>query len=84
MPLHTIQEAIRFPKIKSLYREFESHALWLEHDPGYRTVKNDPSHAFMLRLRGKNRRFGPKITLKLRFWEGVEFGRISFQYLNFS
>ncbi|MCP4616621.1 MAG: N-acetylmuramoyl-L-alanine amidase, partial [Bradyrhizobium sp.] len=55
----------RFPAIKYLighyqYREFEDHPLWLERDPGYRTVKNDPSRAFMSRLRGKTADLGLK------------------------
>ncbi len=33
------------------YTNFENHPLWLEKDPGYRTVKVDPGEDFMAALR---------------------------------
>ncbi|MEJ2003691.1 MAG: peptidoglycan recognition family protein, partial [Cyclobacteriaceae bacterium] len=33
------------------YTKFENHELWLEKDPGYRTVKVDPGTEFMTSLR---------------------------------
>lgn len=45
----------QYPKIQYLighheYRKFEGHALWLETDSSYRTVKSDPGDKFMSRL----------------------------------
>lgn len=46
----------KYPTIEYLighheYRTFEGHPLWLERDPAYRTVKNDPGDAFMSAVR---------------------------------
>ena len=45
----------------SEYTLFEGHALWLEKDQGYRTLKNDPGEDFMnkVRRRLKNLNFKP-------------------------
>ncbi len=46
----------RFPEIEFLIGHhetsgFEGHPLWLEKDPGYRTIKSDPGAAFMRKVR---------------------------------
>ncbi|MDM5270724.1 peptidoglycan recognition family protein [Sulfurovum sp. zt1-1] len=46
----------KFPTIEYLighqeYTQMESTPLWLEHDKGYRTVKNDPGEHFMKNVR---------------------------------
>lgn len=42
------------------YTRFERHPLWLEIDDGYRTKKNDPSKAFMKKVRKGTRRLNFK------------------------
>ena len=48
--------AKKYPTVQYLighyeYLEFEHHPLWLERDPGYRTVKSDPGARFMSAVR---------------------------------
>ena len=48
----------KYPTIRYLighyeYRRFERSPLWLEKEPGYRTVKHDPGEGFMKRLRSR-------------------------------
>lgn len=55
----------KYPSIEYLighheYRQMENTPLWLEKDKGYRTVKNDPGDAFMLKVHSKTRDLGLK------------------------
>ncbi len=55
----------KYPSIDYLvghheYRQMEKTSLWLEKDKGYRTVKNDPGDAFMLKVHSKTKYLGLK------------------------
>lgn len=61
----------KYPSIEYLvghheYRQMENTSLWLEKDKGYRTVKNDPGDAFMLKIHSKTRDLGLKRAPKGR------------------
>jgi len=55
----------KYPTIEYLvghheYRQMEKTSLWLEKDKGYRTVKNDPGDAFMVKVHSKTKYLGLK------------------------
>lgn len=55
----------KYPSIEYLvghheYRQMEKTSLWLEKDKGYRTVKNDPGDAFMVKVHSKTKYLGLK------------------------
>lgn len=55
----------KYPSIEYLvghheYRQMEKTSLWLEKDKGYRTVKNDPGDAFMVKVYSKTKYLGLK------------------------